>query len=109
MPNIVILRGRRRLGHHPDHGKSHAVCHSLLHLLHILKTDALELLFQSGKHSKVTGGRAELVRKVRDSVDAHLCQVARHHNELMGACVVLVQVPLARFYELWPFAAKSLH
>ena len=40
--------------------------------------------------------------------DAHLCQVARHHGGLIGGCVILVQVPLARFEEFWPLAAKFL-
>ena len=36
------------------------LCHSLLHLLHILKTAAPELLFQSWEHPKVTRGRTYL-------------------------------------------------
>ena len=38
----------------------------------------------------------------------HLCQVVCHHDGLVGGCVILVEVPLARFAEFWPLAVKSL-
>ena len=48
---------------------------------------------------------------MRDGFDPHLCQVVCHHDDhdgLVGGCVILVEVPLARFEEFWPLAAKSL-
>ena len=68
----------------------------------------------------VTGAVVSLqlwtVGRVRDSLDALLCQVVRqcdkvmshHYDGLVGGCIVLVQVPLARFEEFWPLTAKSL-
>ena len=84
------------------------LCHSLLHLLHILKTAAPELLFQSSEHQKVTRGHIWTAGRVRDGFGPHLCQVVCHHDGLVGGCVILVEVPLARFEEYWPLAAKSL-
>ena len=45
---------------------------------------------------------------MRDGFDPHLCQVVCHHDGLVGGCVILMEVPLARFEEFWPLAAKSL-
>ena len=42
-------------------------------------------------------------------MDAHLGQMAGHHNGVMYRCIVLVQVPLPRLeVEFWPLATKSL-
>ena len=77
---------------------------SLFHLLNCLITTASELW----KWSKVTGSKVWTIGKLRNFLDAHLGQIVCAKDGVVDWCIVLEEMPLARFGECWPLPKESL-
>ena len=48
------------------------------------------------------------IRRLRNCLDAHFCQIACDKDGVVDWCIVLVEMPLARLEECWPLPKESL-
>ena len=71
------------------------LCHGLFHLLNCLIKTATELR----EKAKVTGSKVWTIGRVRSCLDAYLGQIVCDKDGVADWCIVLVEMPLARFEE----------
>ena len=50
----------------------------------------------------------QLIRRMRNCLDAHLGQIVCDKDGVVDWCIVLVEMPLMRFEECWPLLTESL-
>ena len=79
--------------------------HCLFHLLNcLITTTASEL----SELPKVTGSKVSTIGRLRNCVDAHLGQIVCDKDGVVDWCIVLLEMPLARFDECWRLPTESL-
>ena len=76
--------------------------HSLFHFLHCLITTASELR----EKTKVTGSKVSTIGRVTNCLDFHLGQIVCDKDGVVDWCIILVEMPLTRFEECWPFLTE---
>ena len=75
--------------------------HSLFHLLITTSSERKE-------YAKVTGSKVWTIERVRNYLDAKLDQIVCDKDGVVDWCIVLLEMPLTRFEEGWPFLTESL-